>query len=122
MESVKAAPINLYEYIVPPTPPPFSFRVFEFEPASSGTDIKGRMHVVEFGDIVPDYEAISCAWGEPAGPKVPVYVDSKVVYITKSLKSALNEFRYKDRTRLLWTDVLGKSFFSHAIRITSWLQ
>ncbi len=103
-EAVKDAIIDLYKYVVLPNPPPFAFRVLELDPRSKGEKIQGRMHIVDW-DNVPEYEAISYAWGDPKDTDL-VYLDGKAVNVTKNLKVALEHFRYDDKTRFLWADAV----------------
>lgn len=52
------------------------------------------------------YEAISYVWGPPVFPHALNLPDSSRLWITESLHSALQHFRYEDRTRTVWADAV----------------
>lgn len=104
MEAIGKAIIDLYKYVVLPQPPPVAFRVLELYPGSKGEEISGSLHTA-CGDDHPDYDAISYCWRD-AKDTVPVYIDGKVVQVTKNLKSALRQLRHETESRNLWADAV----------------
>lgn len=81
-----------------------SFRVAELLPGNTGDDVYFALHIVEWEDL-PQYEAISYAWGDPT-VKAPVFCEGRVIEVTRNLHAALSHFRYEDKSRFLWADTL----------------
>lgn len=59
--------------------------------------------------VVPDYEALSYAWGSMADPNF-IYIQEaegeSALAITQNLAEALHYLRYEDRSRVLWIDAI----------------
>ncbi|KAI0550535.1 heterokaryon incompatibility protein-domain-containing protein [Xylaria curta] len=83
---------------------PMSFRVAELLPGKPGDPISCLLHEVEWSNI-PQYEALSYAWGDP-DDRLTIIIHDKRLEITKSLHVALTHLRYEDKARLLWADAL----------------
>jgi len=81
-----------------------SFRVLELLPSVEGDPISCLLRCVHWADL-PEYEAISYAWGDPK-TKTPVIVDGKRLDVTVNLRTGLQHFRYQNRSRVLWADAI----------------
>ncbi len=80
------------------------FRVLELLPGGEYDPVIGTMHIVDWS-TVPNYEAISYCWGDK-NDTMPVHIDGRTVWVTKSLQSGLTHLRYRDRSRWLWADAV----------------
>lgn len=75
-------------------------------PSSSDSPIHFTLVTANlYEDPGPSYEAISYCWGDSSNLQ-PVYCDSKVLFVTHSLYTALLRFRQPDRVRTLWADAV----------------
>ncbi|KAI9765064.1 MAG: hypothetical protein M1839_005621 [Geoglossum umbratile] len=54
---------------------------------------------------VPEYEALSYAWGDPE-VRTPIYMNGRMVLVTQNLYSALRTLRKADKDQVLWVDAL----------------
>ena len=81
-----------------------SFRVFELLPGTEHDAVSGKLRTVNWDDM-PQYEAISYAWGNP-NRKVPVLVDGKRIEVTLNLRTGLKHLRHRDHSRVLWVDAI----------------
>jgi hypothetical protein len=81
-----------------------SLRIAELLLGSNNDDVSIKLHTVEW-ESLPEYEAISYAWGDPT-VKAPVFCDGQVIEVTQNLHTALSHFRHKDKSRFLWADAL----------------
>ncbi|KAJ4991558.1 heterokaryon incompatibility protein [Stagonosporopsis vannaccii] len=81
-------------------------RLLHLEPAPFADDIKVRLETVSLDDV-PNYEALSYAWGTMPSP-LPVLVDvCHFLTITENLDWALRCLRYRSQyNRVLWIDAL----------------
>lgn len=59
--------------------------------------------------VVPEYEALSYAWGSAADPDF-IYIQEadgeSALAITQNLAEALHYLRYENRSRVLWIDAI----------------
>lgn len=81
-----------------------SLRVFELLSGVEDDPISGKLRTVNWDDV-PQYEAISYAWGDP-NDKVPVIVDGRRVDVTVNLRTGLKHLRNQDHSRVLWVDAI----------------
>jgi hypothetical protein len=81
-----------------------SFRVAGLLPGHDGEDIVCKLHTSDW-ESIPEYEAISYAWGD-SELKASVVCDGKTIVVTQSLHSALSHFKYPDESRRVWADAL----------------
>lgn len=79
-----------------------SIRVLHLEPGTVASDISCRLSHIDIGEE-PDYEALSYVWGTPA-LTYSMLCEGKQLAINESLHSALQRFRFEDRSRVLWAD------------------
>lgn len=54
---------------------------------------------------VPDYEALSYAWGNESY-KCGISIDGRTLSVTENLQNALTQLRYATRPRTLWVDAI----------------
>ncbi|PHH84878.1 hypothetical protein CDD83_1229 [Cordyceps sp. RAO-2017] len=92
----------VYDYETLPTPT--AFRILELQPAHEGSPISCVLHTIDW-PVVPQYEAISYAWGDPE-VQASIICHGKRLEITKSLESGLTHLRLQDRSRYLWADAI----------------
>jgi hypothetical protein len=78
------------------------FRVLEVAAGTNEEPIICSLRQVSLNQP-PVYEAISYTWGEPTLSE-PLIVDSKQLWITKNLYSALRRLRLPYESRVLWAD------------------
>lgn len=81
-----------------------SFRVIELLGGEEEDPISCSLRNVNWSNV-PEYEAISYAWGDP-NARVPVNCDGKRFEVTKNLYAALIHFRRQGKSRFLWADAL----------------
>lgn len=86
-----------------------AFRIAEILPGEKGSTIECRLHLADWDNIVP-YEAISYAWGDPSEKK-SIVCDGELLGVTKSLHTALDHLRFRDRSRFLWADVIWLAIY-----------
>lgn len=55
---------------------------------------------------VPEYEALSYAWGTPARGESRISLNGSTFPVTSNLESALRALRYEDKDRVLWIDAV----------------
>lgn len=131
-----AEPLNgsdLYEYV--PLPSERHIRLLELYPGEQDDTVAIALHFANI-DSVLHYETISYAWGDDA-TRVRVSCNGKGVMVTSNLRDALQHFRLKDNSRILWADALCidqtnipergfqvrlmKNIYDRASRICVWL-
>jgi hypothetical protein len=91
-----------YQYTTLPSDT--SFRDLELSPGFEDDLIDIRLTSTDW-KCVPNYEAISYAWGD-AADIVECKCDGKALSITRSLHEALVTFRRSDGSRNLWADAI----------------
>jgi hypothetical protein len=104
--------------------PPAKMVDFEYQPLDSSlnqirlvhlqkaegfrdTEIRCRIQHVCL-DQTPQYEALSYAWGS-SSERLPIYVDGKIMLVTRSLYDALHQFSHsvkRAQPRTLWIDAV----------------
>ncbi|EGU75666.1 hypothetical protein FOXB_13815 [Fusarium oxysporum f. sp. conglutinans Fo5176] len=65
-----------------------------------------RGEVLRFGMSIPEYEAISYAWGD-LNQKTDIICHGKRLKVTQNLYNALGHFKQRDRSRYLWEMPFG---------------
>ncbi|KXT02330.1 hypothetical protein AC578_221 [Pseudocercospora eumusae] len=88
--------------------PPGYIRIVELEPGCGEQPLEANIHhrPLEPPTSSEHYEAISYCWGHVDSPKQLTLRSGSNLAITASLHSALQSFRYPDRSRLLWADAI----------------
>ena len=81
-----------------------SFRVLELSPDGSGGSLRGRL-VKQHLDNPPDFTAISYYWGDPTFSH-EIFLDRKVLRITKNLHAALVTLQKTEHNHQLWADAI----------------
>ncbi|KAJ6257802.1 hypothetical protein Dda_7591 [Drechslerella dactyloides] len=92
------------QFMFEPLPNDNTFRVVEVFPGKKDSPIICRLHIADWKNP-PKYEAISYAWGDIT-PTNPIVVNGRRLVIIRSLYTALNHLRYRDRPRFLWADFI----------------
>jgi hypothetical protein len=91
-------------FVYAPLPSEEFFRYMELLPGTWDSDISIRLiHVPR--EPIPEYEAISYAWGDAQDRKMCL-CEGRHLEITTSLYNALRQFRYSDKPRPLWADAV----------------
>ena len=101
-----AALLQPYQY--KDLPLPTSFRFVELLPGQPNEPISCILHVADWSAL-PEYEAISYAWGDP-NARATVICDGKRIEVTRNLYNGLTHIRYPDRSRFLFADALWYVF------------
>ncbi|KAF3920877.1 hypothetical protein ABW21_db0205878 [Orbilia brochopaga] len=107
-------------FMFDPLPSDNAFRVAEILPGQKDSPIICRLHVTDFCNP-PNYEAISYAWGDIT-PTDLIVVNGKQLVIIRSLYTAINHMRYRDRSRFLWADFICNTNVWRAAIITEFKQ
>ena len=78
--------------------------MFVLCPGSDADVVSGRIEHSSWGyKSSKPYEALSYVWGDIRDSDT-ILVDSRTVFVTKSLETALRHLRYPDKPRTLWVD------------------
>src|SRR3569833_1393317 len=89
----------------PLDPSKLETRLLELCPGKPGSRIVGSLFTVSLLDN-PSFEAISYMWGSPR-PTYNISINGdKEFPIGRNLRKALDDLRYPDRPRTLWTDAI----------------
>lgn len=124
---------GIYKYS--PLPSKRHIRLLELFAREQNNTVECALHFAQI-DSTPHYEAISYAWGNDLN-RVHVSCDGRSLMITSSLRDALQRFRLKDKSRMLWADAicidqtnllerssqvcLMKNIYDNASRVCIWL-
>ena len=84
-------------------------RVLTLLPGAFSSEIRFCLDITHLTkDYVPEFEAVSYAWGSIQNP-VNVFIGRsgrKTLAVTQNLAEALPYFRYEDKPRVLWIDAI----------------
>ena len=79
-------------------------RIAEILPGTTDDTISCLLHEVEWAKL-PDYEALSYAWGDP-NDKDSILVHDEELKVNRSLCVALQHLRYENQSRFIWADAI----------------
>ncbi|RFU31484.1 hypothetical protein B7463_g4880, partial [Scytalidium lignicola] len=84
-----------------------TIRLLEILPGSTEEQlVSTRLFTADLGLIVPQYEALSYAWGSDSGPRNQhsIRVNGLTQLVMPNLYSALSSLRHSSQSRTLWVD------------------
>jgi hypothetical protein len=83
-----------------------SIRVLHLLPGTDDDIIRCNLAVHSFQEAnETTYEALSYFWGDP-NDRLEIYIDDKVLRVTRNLYAALHRLRSGDHSRVLWVDAV----------------
>ncbi|KAM0430582.1 hypothetical protein ACHAPT_005933 [Fusarium lateritium] len=89
-------------YLYEPFRDTYSIRILTLEPGTGDDPLVGHL-TFENLDFGPQYEAISYVWGTE-GRCSEIFLDGKVLPLTRSIQDALRRMRHASSRRRLWAD------------------
>src|ERR1700760_4988968 len=93
---------SLYNYVS--LPGEDYIRIIHLQPGDESDTLACNLLVHSLSDV-PEYEALSYAWGNPHKDH-SIICEGNSLLITPSLHDALTHLRYRDVPRLLWADAI----------------
>ncbi|KAL6865553.1 hypothetical protein ACO1O0_001647 [Amphichorda felina] len=79
-------------------------RLLELAPGKPDSRIAAHIFNVSLDDS-PKFEALSYTWGPPR-PNYDIAIDGKPFTVGRNLRKALDDLRFADRPRVVWTDAV----------------
>ncbi|MCJ1238061.1 hypothetical protein MMC14_006049 [Varicellaria rhodocarpa] len=134
---ISAEPLSSNPYKYQPIPTKRQIRLIELYSDDTSDPLHCRIFLASLNKL-PEYEAISYAWGDPAYTVlIECNNNRKQLSISYNLGVALEHLRWKDKSRVLWVDAicinqqnvaergdqvqLMREVYRHAERVVAWV-